>query len=298
MPERRSGRTTAQLVVAGLKECHICNFCWNITGFTRHYNSCKKQSESRQRALQATTNAQTFTSSATSLSLAQLQAKHSSSVFTLDVPRLLDDNHSSQDVAPLSSEGLGSELGDDGRTLDIDSAEGKHSKLLKYYKLELIVNSCLWQTLSSNSLDGSTACSITPTGAQQSYGICSLSTAVLAHFPFCSPNPALEGDTRVQYHARPHRCQAGFSILRTQPVARPNYFRGRVAPWAPFQSHADFRFAQNALKSGLTREHVDEFLEIHHLASNSSVSTKNYGELQKLQDQCAHQLAPVSLLVN
>ncbi|KAB5587934.1 hypothetical protein CTheo_8624 [Ceratobasidium theobromae] len=53
----------------------------------------------------------------------------------------------------------------------------------------------------------------------------------------------------------------------------------------------DFRFARNALKSNLSESAVNEFLDIHHMSPASSVSIRNYRELQQLQDRASHLLA-------
>jgi hypothetical protein len=51
MAERRNGRTDTELAKAGVKECPICDSCWSLSGFTRHYNSCKAKETLRQKAL-------------------------------------------------------------------------------------------------------------------------------------------------------------------------------------------------------------------------------------------------------
>lgn len=112
----------------------------------------------------------------------------------------------------------------------------------------------------------------------------------------------VEGDIRVLHYPHPNRCQnqehAAASLMRPLPQVRPMFFRGKLAPWAPFQSRADFRFARNALKGGLSKAEVNEFLDIHHLSKDSPVSFKNYDELQAVQDRAAHRLASVGICCN
>lgn len=90
MSERRKGRTNAQLLAFGLKECPVCNYCWELRGFTRHYNACKLRSESRNSALQAETTRQSASNAAVTTSYATLEQQHSISVFTESIPQLLE----------------------------------------------------------------------------------------------------------------------------------------------------------------------------------------------------------------
>jgi hypothetical protein len=77
MSEQHKGSTNAQLASRGLKECPMCNYCWNRNGFSRHYKACKSHSDSRQHALQATKGKEKHLESLSNLSTAQLQEQHS-----------------------------------------------------------------------------------------------------------------------------------------------------------------------------------------------------------------------------
>jgi hypothetical protein len=125
MSERRRGRTVAQLLSAGLKECSICNFCWNINGFTRHYNSCKARSESRKRALQALTDKQNSSSSSSTPSYTSLQEIHSNPVVSQHVPRLLEADNLALQEQSLSDDWPGGEDRVDAGGEGIDASEGE-----------------------------------------------------------------------------------------------------------------------------------------------------------------------------
>lgn len=82
--------------------------------------------------------------------------------------------------------------------------------------------------------------------------------------------------------------------MRAQQPVKHAFLHGKIAPWAPFRSHADFRFARNALKADLSKPEIEEFLAIHHLSSDSSVSFRSFNDLKQTQDRSAQLLTPVS----
>ncbi|KAG8715384.1 hypothetical protein FRC09_016653, partial [Ceratobasidium sp. 395] len=228
MSHERRGRTNAQLLAAGLKECPICQFCWSINGFSRHYDSCKVLSDSRNAAVQPAASKHTASKGPSRPTLEVLYRRHTSS----------------------------------GRSQPLcNSPEPQNN------------TSGTVQTAESEV-------------TQQFVGECESVLEAAAS------EDAAEGSIKVVNIPLSGRCTPQTSLLQSKPPRKPAFFRGRVAPWAPFRSHADFRFAHNALKSGLTKDRTNEFLALHQLAPNSPVSLKNHDEIQTIQDQASHRLTP------
>ncbi|KAG8782677.1 hypothetical protein FRC12_020566 [Ceratobasidium sp. 428] len=118
MSNVRNGRTNAQLLAAGLKECTICKFCWNINGFTRHYNSCKSRSENRQRALKRPVAESNQALNATSSS-SHRQAQHPTPIFSQQITSLLETCSTSVNEARVADQ-LGHNSSNDPHATDGD----------------------------------------------------------------------------------------------------------------------------------------------------------------------------------
>ncbi|KAG9087457.1 hypothetical protein FS749_002904 [Ceratobasidium sp. UAMH 11750] len=106
-----------------------------------------------------------------------------------------------------------------------------------------------------------------------------------------TPEPTYEeGSIRVHVQARPGR------IVRKDHTVPPKRRRALdqadTAPWWPFITHADFRFARVALASGINAAQINEYLSIHHLASDCPLTLRNAKELHTIQARAEHLLAP------
>ncbi|KAF8601811.1 hypothetical protein BDV93DRAFT_607928 [Ceratobasidium sp. AG-I] len=106
------------------------------------------------------------------------------------------------------------------------------------------------------------------------------------------PQHPEEGSIKVFYHPRPNRCHTETGLMRAPSSSRPAFYRGRIAPWAPFRTHGDFRFAKTVANSDLDEGGINELLDLYHTASDSSVTLRNYKEMEQIQDRAANLLAP------
>lgn len=106
-----------------------------------------------------------------------------------------------------------------------------------------------------------------------------------------------EGSIKVVYHPRANRCHpTATGILRPRPKPRSMFYRGKLAPWAPFRTHGDFRFARNVANSDMSGDQIDDLLSLHHEAMNSPVTLRNHKEISAIEKRAGSLLTPVSSL--
>ncbi|KAG8689331.1 hypothetical protein FRC08_010999 [Ceratobasidium sp. 394] len=106
-------------------------------------------------------------------------------------------------------------------------------------------------------------------------------------------NECLEdGSIRVVYHPRANRCHQTTGLLRPRPKPASAFYQGRVAPWAPFRTHGDFRFARSVANSDMDEDQINEQLSLHHEATNSPVTLRNCQEMRSVEKRLANLLTP------
>ncbi|KAG8707611.1 hypothetical protein FRC09_001732 [Ceratobasidium sp. 395] len=105
-----------------------------------------------------------------------------------------------------------------------------------------------------------------------------------------------EGSIRFTNVYRPRRRYTHEDIVSPEQhksSASPIFSTG--APWEPFRTHEDFRFAQVTLNTPASQ--VEEHIRLHRLATNSPVTFKNQKELRSFENRAAQLLTgfePVS----
>lgn len=101
------------------------------------------------------------------------------------------------------------------------------------------------------------------------------------------PAVPAEGSILTVYHPR---CQKKPTLIKlsdythTQKIAtfpRPSRQMSRPdPPIAPFTSRADFRFAAMVVKDHLSRESIQEHINLHQTSPQPAISFKSYTELE------------------
>ncbi|KAG8793818.1 hypothetical protein FRC12_001518 [Ceratobasidium sp. 428] len=98
-----------------------------------------------------------------------------------------------------------------------------------------------------------------------------------------------EGSIRFTNTYRPRRCYTTEDIIspeRHKSNASPLFSTG--APWEPFRTHEDLRFARVTLNTPASE--VEEHIRLHRLATNSPVTFKNQKELRTFENRAAQLL--------
>ncbi|QRV94457.1 hypothetical protein RhiJN_22475 [Ceratobasidium sp. AG-Ba] len=259
MSRPQKTKTDAQLAAAGLKRCPKCQEAWNIAGFAKHYGYCKTRIHSQQSATQRSQHDNPQASVLVENSHTQIVSGHLN-IFNSEVP-ILSGSEENQNCAVAASGSLNSQ----------DTEPTSAANELQ------------------NDVDTTGNFTVDPQ-REEGRGTDSPGGRLSAHEAQLNVSSSSR-PFKILRHPRPYRSSLPATLLKYKPQALRTFLGGKLAPWAPFRTHADFRFASNSLKMNVSKSGINEYLELHHLTPNSVVTLKNFDELREIENNAANLLS-------